>query len=124
MTGYEILDLMTTRNADAAFAVMSLLLLQCAYLLVAYLAGRQLHRQQVVIVTCLMLWFSLLIVAAIYTNLQALIELRELAEFGYSVVRRAIFFKWVITLGCAVAPLACIKFMYHVRHPATIPRRQ
>jgi hypothetical protein len=124
MTGYEVLDLMATRNADAAFAVMSLLLLLSAYLLVAYFAGRQLPRQQVVIITCLMLWFSLLIVAAIYTNLQTLIELRELAEFGYSVVRRAKFFKWVITLGCSVAPLACIKFMYHVRHPATIPRRQ
>jgi hypothetical protein len=117
MTEYELLDLMGTWKANAAFAIMSLLLLLAAYLLMAYIAGRALPRGQAVIITALMLWFSGIIIAGIYTSLQTLIEIRELGLFGYSLIRRAIFFKWVITLGCALAPLACIKFMYHVRHP-------
>jgi hypothetical protein len=117
MTEYELLDLMGTWKANAAFSVMSLLLLVAAYLLMAHFAGRLLPRGQAVIITCLMLWFSFIIIAALYTSLQTLIELRELGAFGYTVVRRAIFFKWVVTLGCSLAPLACIKFMFHARHP-------
>ena len=124
MTEYELLDLMGTWKANAAFAVMSLLLILAAYLLMAYIAGRALPRGQAILITCLMLWFSLIIIGAIYDSLQTLIEIRELGLFGYSVIRRAIFFKWVITLGCALAPLACIKFMYHVRHPTPDRHRQ
>mgnify|MGYP003548264739 CR=1 FL=1 len=123
MTEYELFDLMGTWKANAGFATISLLLLLAAYLLVAYFAGRALPRVQAVIITCLMLWFSFIIVTAMYTSLQTLVELRELALVGYTVVRRAIFFKWLITLGCALAPLACIKFMFHVRHPPPDRRR-
>jgi hypothetical protein len=108
---------MGTWKANAAFAVMSLLLLLVAYLLLAHVAGRALPRGQAIIITGLMLWFSGIIIAGVYTSLQTLVEIRELGLFGYSIIRRAIFFKWVITLGCALAPLACIKFMYQVRHP-------
>lgn len=117
MTEYELLDLMGTSKAIAAFALTSLLLLLFAYLLLAHVAGRQLRRGQAIIITCLMLWFSSIIIAGMYSSLQTLIELRELGGWGYTVIRRAIFFKWVITLGCAVAPFACIQFMFHVRHP-------
>jgi hypothetical protein len=117
MTAYELLDLMGTWKANAALAVMSLLVLLGAYLLMAYVAGRSLRRGQVVIITCLMLWFSCIIIAAMYTSLQTLIELRELGSFGYTEIRRARLFKWVITLGCSLAPLACVQFMLYVRHP-------
>jgi hypothetical protein len=117
MTEYELLDLMGTWKANAAFAVMSLLLLLAAYLLMAYIAGRTLLRGQAIVITCMMLWFSFIIIAAIYSSLQTLIEIRELGLFGYSVIRWAIFYKWLITLGCSLTPLACVKFMYHVRHP-------
>jgi hypothetical protein len=123
MTEYELLDLMGTWKANAAFAVLSLLLLLVAYLLLAHVAGRALPRGQAIIITGLMLWFSSIIIAGVYTSLQTLIDIRELASFGYSVIRQAIFFKWVITLGCALAPLACIKFMYHVRHALPDRRR-
>jgi hypothetical protein len=124
MTEYELLDLMGTYKADVAFAVLSLLLLLFVYLLLAYMAGRRLHRGHVVMITCLMLWFSCIIIAAMYTSLQTLIELRELGSFGYTVIRRAIFFKWVVTLGCALAPFICIQFMFHVRHPPPDRRKQ
>jgi hypothetical protein len=117
MTEYELLDLMATWKANTAFSVISLLLLLGGYLLVAHSAGRHLPRGQAVIITCLMLWFSFIIITALYTSLQTLIELREIGLVGYTVVRRAIFFKWLMTLGCSLAPLACIKFMFHVRHP-------
>jgi hypothetical protein len=123
MTSYELFVLMGTWKASAALAVMSLLLLLGAYLLMAHVAGRSLRRVQVIIVTCLMLWFSCIIIAALYTSLQTLIELREIALFAYSEIRWARLFKWLITLGCALAPLACIQFMFHARHPPPERRR-
>ena len=123
MSAYELLDLMGTWKASAALAVMSLLLLLGAYLLMAYVAGRSLRRAQAIIITCLMLWFSCIIIAGLYTSLQTMIELRELGAFGYTEIRRARLLKWVITLGCSLAPLACIQFMFHARHPSPDRRR-
>jgi len=123
MSAYELLDLMGTWKAIALFAVLSLLLLLGAYLLMAHVAGRSLLRVQVIIVTCLMLWFSCMIIAGLYTSLQTLIELREIGLFAYSEIRWARLFKWVITLGCSLAPLACIHFMFHARHPPPDRRR-
>jgi hypothetical protein len=117
MTAYELLDLLATWKANAAFAEMSLLSVFTAYLLVAYFVGRDLPRPQVVIITCLMLWFSFAIIAAMHSSLQTLIDIRILGSVGYSVVKQAIFFKWVLTLGCSVGPFLCIKFMFHMRHP-------
>ena len=123
MSAYELFDLMGTWKAVASLAVMSLLLLLGIYLLMAYVAGRSLSRVQAIIVTCLMLWFSCIIIAVLYTSLQTLIELREIALFAYSEIRWARLFKWLITLGCSLAPLACIQFMFHARHPPPDRRR-
>jgi len=124
VTAYELLDLMGKWKAIAALAVMSLLLLLAAYLLMAHVAGRSLRRAQAIIITCLMLWFSCIIIAALHTSLQTLIELREIGLFAYSEIRWARLFKWVIVVGCALAPLACIQFMLYVRHPPPERRRQ
>ena len=123
MSAYELLDLMGKWKAIAALELMSLLLLLAAYLLMAHVAGRSLHRTQAIIITCLMLWFSCIIIAALYTSLQTLIELREIALFAYSEIRWARIFKWVIALGCSLAPLTCIHFMFHARHPPPERRR-
>jgi hypothetical protein len=124
MSAYELLDLMGKWKAIAALAVMSLFVLLAAYLLMAHIAGRSLRRAQAIIITCLMLWFSCIIIVALYTSLQTLIELREIGLFAYSEIRWARLFKWVITLGCALAPLACVQFMFHARHPLPDRRRQ
>jgi hypothetical protein len=124
MSAYELLDLMGKWKAIAALAVMSLFVLFAAYLLMAHVAGRSLRRAQAVIITCLMLWFSCIIIVILYTSLQTLIELREIGLLAYSEIRWARLFKWVVTLGCALAPLACVQFMFHARHPPTERRRQ
>jgi hypothetical protein len=116
MTEYELFDLMGTWNTRAAISTFALVLLLTGYLLVAYFAGKNLPRSQTTLITCMMLWFSIMIISSLYTSLQTIIELREVASFAYTTIRRAIFFKWIITLGCLLTPLACIKFMYHVRH--------
>jgi hypothetical protein len=123
MTEYELLDLMGTWKANAALSLMALLLLLAAYLLLAQTAGRTMLRTQVIIVTCLMLWFSGIIIAAVYTSLQTLIDLRELGSHGYTTIRRARFFMWLITLGCLIAPLTCIHYMILVRHHLPERRR-
>ena len=122
MTEYELLDLMGTWKANAAWSLMALLLLLAAYLLLAQIVGRSMLRTQVIIVTCLMLWFSGIIIAAMYTSLQTLIDLRELASYGYTTIRRAKFFMWLITLSCSIAPLTCIHYMSLVRH--RLPERR
>jgi len=124
MSAYELLDLMGTWKAIALLTLLSLSLLLAAYLLMAHATGRSLRRGQVIIITCLMLWFSCIIVAAMYGSLQTLVELREIGLFAYSEIRWARFFKWAITLGCALAPLACIQFMLYVRHAPPDRRRQ
>jgi hypothetical protein len=123
MSAYELLDLMGKWKAIAALAVMSLFVLFAAYLLMAHVAGRSLRRAQAVIITCLMLWFSCIIIVILYTSLQTLIELREIGLLAYSEIRWARLFKWVVTLGCALAPLACVQFMFHARHPPPERRR-
>jgi hypothetical protein len=100
-----------------AIWVIFLALTLATYLLVAYVAGELLRRPQVTIITGVMLWFSFISISHIYDGLQTLIELREFAMFGYSFLRKATIFKWLAAIGCTVAPLVCIKFMYHVRHP-------
>jgi hypothetical protein len=124
MSAYELLDLMGEWRAIVALELMSLLLLLTAYLFLAQFAGRSLHRVQAIIITCLMLWFSFIIIAALYSSLQTLIELRQIGLVAYSEIRWARLFKWVITLGCSLAPLACIHFMVHARHPPPDRRRQ
>lgn len=117
MTEYELFDLIATWKGNITFAVIALIALLSTYLAVAHYAGSQLPRSQVTVLTLLMLWFSYLIITDLYTSLHSLIQVREAASFGYSALRRAIAFKWAATLGCAVTPILCIKFMFHVRHP-------
>jgi hypothetical protein len=124
MSAYELLDLMGTWKVITLLALFSLSLLLIAYLLMAHIAGRSLRRGQVIIITCLMLWFSCIIIAGMYGSLQTMVELREIGLVAYSEIRWARLLKWVITLGCALAPLACIQFMLYVRHPPPDRRRQ
>lgn len=117
MTDYELFDLIGTWEINLTIWVIFLGLTLATYLLVAYAVGENLKRQPITIITGVMLWFSFISISHIYAGLQTLIELRELAVFGYTFLRKAIIFKWLATIGCSVAPLVCIKFMYHIRHP-------
>lgn len=117
MTDYELFELMGTWETNVAIWVIFLALTLATYLLVAYVAGELLRRPQVTIITGVMLWFSFISISHIYASLQTLIELRELAMYGYTFLKTATFFKWLATIGCTVAPLVCIKFMFHIRHP-------
>ena len=117
MTDYELFELMGTWEANVAIWMIFQSLTLATYLLVAYVVGENLKRSQATIITGIMLWFSFISVSHIYASLQALIELRELAMFGYAFLKKAVVFKWLATIGCTVAPLVCIKFMFHIRHP-------
>jgi hypothetical protein len=97
--------------------VFFLVALLVAYLAAAYLVGNHLRRSQVFVITGLMLWFSFMIIAQIHSALGVMIDMRELAFFAYTTLRKANAFKWLVTVGCSLAPLACIHFMAHMRHP-------
>lgn len=114
---FEIYKVLGLWETNLVFLVIVLVVLLSAYLVAAYRAGRYLRRSQVFIITGLMLWFSYLIIAHIHSSLQIMIDVREQAYFGYTTLLKATVFKWLVTLGSSLAPLACIRFMLHMRHP-------
>ena len=114
---FEIYSVLGLWEANLVVLVILLVLLLSAYLLAGYRAGPYLRRSQVFVLTGLMLWFSYLIIAHIHSALQIMIDMREQAFFGYTTLLKATVFKWLVTLGCSLAPLACIRFMLHMRHP-------
>jgi len=125
VTDYELQQLMGIWATNVAVWMIFLVGLLIAYLLTAYLSGRNLTRAQARILTALMLWFSFIIVAHVYAGFQNIIDARELASFGYTRLRRETAFQWLVTVGCALAPLACVNFMYRIRHPRyTAPVRR
>jgi hypothetical protein len=124
MTDYEIFDLIGMLQIKLAIWVIFLAVILSVYLRVAYVIGKDLPRQQAVIITVLMLLFSFIAVPKIYGGFQMLIEMREAAFFGYTRLKGEAVFKWLVTLGCSLAPLICVKFMSHVRHPPLQGRRR
>ena len=102
-------------NVTALLALQLALL--GAYVLAAHRIGSLLSSQQVFIITSCLLFFSFVLTVQIYNSLQAMIDIRELAFFGYTTLRNATFFQWLVTLGCAISPIVCIRFMLHSRSP-------
>jgi hypothetical protein len=124
MSDYELFDLMGRWETNVTIMVIFLVALLSAYLLVAHLAGRSLQRRQIYLLTGLMLWFSFIVISHIYTSLQTLIDVRELAFFGYTTLRKAALYKWLVTLGCSLAPFICVIFMFQMRHPPGLKDRR
>lgn len=114
---FEIYAVLGSWETNLILLVLLFILLLSAYLTVAYLVGNYLRRSQVFVITGLMLWFSFMIIVEIHASLQAMTDVRELAFFGYTTLRKATAFKWLVTVGSSLAPLACIRFMVHMRHP-------
>lgn len=114
---FDIYNVLGAWETNLILLVVLFILLLSAYLVAAYRAGKYLRRSQVFVITGLMLWFSLMIIAEIHSTMQFMIDMRELAFFGYTTLRKATIFKWLVTVGCSLTPLACIRFMVHMRHP-------
>jgi hypothetical protein len=114
---FEIYSVLGAWETNLILLVVLFILLLSAYLVAAYLAGNYLRRSQAFVITGLMLWFSFMIIVEIHSAMQFMIDMRELAFFGYTTLRKATIFKWLVTVGCSLAPLACIRFMVHTRHP-------
>lgn len=121
MTQAELQDLAFTANALAANYIAILVTLISGYLIVAYMAGSKLQRQQVVLVNVLYgFTASLFLYAAIacyYKQIELLQALKLLAPENYYPAQ-----PWIIVTVAAVFSLvilASLKFMWDVRHPKT-----
>jgi hypothetical protein len=90
------------------------------YLLVAYFAGKSLTRSQVMIINTLTVWFSAILIFSMYTSLHSLVEFHqtEAPEYAEGAASRSSIFKWVLVTGCAIASLACFKFMWEMCNSA------
>jgi len=85
------------------------------YLLVAYLAGKELTRLQAAIITCLYMGFTA-------TNTLAVISFFNAAiHYGhtYGTGRMPLWPPYIVGTMFFLGILACLKFMWDVRHPKT-----
>ena len=120
LTAYELLDVMASWKADTAFGITSLMSIFSAYLLVAYIVGSRLTKAQVLIITGLMMWFAGITISQLSINLRSLVEFNKIDHEFYGanadILVWSVFARWTVVSGCIAVLLACLKFMWDVRH--------
>jgi len=85
------------------------------YLLVAYLAGKELTRLQAAIITCLYVVFTTANTLAVISFFNAAIHY----GYTYGTGRMPLWPPYTVGTAFFLGILACLKFMWDVRHPKT-----
>lgn len=121
MTEAELMELVQAVWANYLSTMALFISVISAFLIIAYIAGGRLTRQQVILVNILMGIFTGFGVTAMYgfsvTGTEAMVLAIEM-----STQRTKIGLTYVPELTLIVFPaivLACYKFMWDVRHPKT-----
>lgn len=122
MTEYELMDLIGTWKADLLANATFMVTILFGYILAAYFVGAKLTRTQVVIISVLTLWQSLLTIYQIFidqqTNIYLLESLRPVrGDAADSAVRGALMSQWVVIAGALASVFAAFYFMWTIRHP-------
>lgn len=106
-------QLVTELFGQAQTALTIYLTVTSGYLLVAYLVGKSLTTFQVVVVTGLFVYFGVISSLSVYGYYQSAAFWGQTYGLG-----RAEYWLWrVITPACILGILACLKFMWDIRHP-------
>lgn len=120
MTEYELLDLMTSMEAQMATQFSLYLSVVSAYMVVAYLVGTKLTLVQAFIASALMLFAAGGQTWALYTGLGRVTEFLEqkseispLTNYEHNFAANT--YVWVGILAAGV--VASLYFMWSVRHP-------
>ena len=121
MTEYELIDLVGTHASSAQISAQMLITLCSGYLVVAWFVGKQLSRAQVMTVNALFIFFHLGLCFSWQNKMQVVSTLsKELV--AQNPLRDAAPFEYIIPLsevGIFMALLACLGFMWNIRHPKT-----
>ena len=122
MSSYEMLDLAATHSSAAVDDLNRALALGSAYLIVAYRAGRALTALQVSIINIGFVLFCGQALMGIYGEVDMVADLSSaaLGEDALSVsLANVTVFHGVMGLGAGSGLVACLVFMWSVRHPKT-----
>ena len=119
MTEYELIDSLNSSMSLWVSAFMAYVSFISAYLVVSYLVGKALTRQQFVIISTLFCFSFGLMLFAIWgvgTRVQHTVQALNAVNPDYPIAmgpgyREALF------VCCALGVLASLKFMLDVRHP-------
>lgn len=119
MTEYELLDLIGTWKADTASGVTTFISILSAYILTAYIAGANMTRAQVAVISLLMIFYSALLIFQISVNQLSIIEYHEMIrpDWGEKAIRNGVFTIWAIGITGVISILATLWFMWSVRQP-------
>ncbi len=119
MTEYELADLVASTVANSLIIAPILISIASAYLVVAWVVGSKLDRSQILLINCLFVGFTLLFGLSWARRIQVALSYQEellktnpdrIAEIGQWLPPGAII---IIILTI----LACLKFMWDIRHP-------
>jgi hypothetical protein len=119
MTEYELVDVLISYNTAALSAMALYLTTVSSYLIVAYLAGKNLATSQVVIISVLFIVFGLLFGYAAFAYMRRGLlmadELRTMNPGEFVGIS-----PWIVFLATGVlfaGILASLRFMWEIRHP-------
>ncbi len=119
MTGYELLDLVTSTSLAAAEAFGYYLTITASYLVAAYLAGKQLTTTQTMTISVLFVFGALVTIYSMFIYMSRAVDVADSLEmlhpdrfYGAQPFARTMFIV-LQTLGL----FACLKFMWDIRHP-------
>ena len=112
---FTVAQLVVEILGQAQVALTIYLTVTSGYLLVAYLVGKTLTRFQVLVITGLFVYFGVISTYSVFTYFESAAYWGQTYGEG-----RAPYWAWkVIVPACAIGILACLKFMWDVRHPKT-----
>jgi len=123
MTEYELRDALTGVYAQASTDTTTVFSLITAYLVVAYLVGAKLPRNQLVIVNCLFGGWVLMAIWAIWSSLEQGARLTQISlDSGFAIstqseLNATTFFALAFPALLFVGVIASYYFMWSVRHP-------
>ena len=121
MTEYELIDSLNSTMSLWLSSFTAYVSFLSAYLVVAYLVGKELTRQQSMIISTLFCFSAGLALFAIWgvgTRVGYTVQALNAATPDY-LIAIAPGYREILFLCCALGVLASLKFMWDVRRPKT-----
>ena len=124
MAEYELLDVMETINGNAITATGVYFSILTAYLLVAYLVGKQLTRYQVVFINVVFLFYNMIalvnLAGMVRTRMSLSERLIEMSDGARSMNEETgLFIISIFILMRLMLVVGAMGFMWQIRHPKT-----
>ena len=119
MTDAEIWELILLSQGNSSATLGIYLSLLSGYLIVAYLAGKDLSRSQVTIISVLFSMGCLMVIVPTYAYLSRATFLIQFTDETYRspATQFLPFGAPVVSALLLLGVLSCLKFMWDVRHP-------